>query len=135
MNKFKKPLPIFLQAIVVYVGSLTLSLIFSGLVGRLYRYIEGPYKNFNVGVIFSEGFDSFLGGFMWGYFLFLGFLLGFFILKIKPTIAIWLVGIIYFIITAIFIDEWFFLLCSICLSVFGFLLGKLILLVYKKIKK
>ncbi|HOY56408.1 MAG TPA: hypothetical protein PLH37_03245 [bacterium] len=131
MNKFKKPLPIVLQAIVIYVSSLILSLIFSGLIGKLYRYVVGSYIGDTMFIIGGEGFNNFLGGSIWGYLFFIGLFIGIFIGR-----KFWLIWLVGFVLLG-WLSLWSLkiFIISIGISILGFLLGKLILLVYKKIKK
>ena len=63
----KITIPIILKVIFIYGGTVLLSLISaSNLMGKLYRYFYGPYINMHVGVIFDEGIDTFIGGFILG---------------------------------------------------------------------
>ncbi len=130
-EKNKKPMPIVGKAILIYIGSVVLGLIVGSPLGKLYRYIEGPYRSDNIGVIFYEGADTFLGGFVWGYVFFIGLLVGLFISK-KNWVA-WLIGFI--LIGWISFWELQYFLYSLAFSLLGFLLGKLILEIYKKAKK
>ncbi len=131
MNKFKKPIPIVLQAIYIYVGSMALSLIFSGLMGKLYRYIEGPYLGRSIGVLSDMRMDTFIGGFLYAYLLFLGLFVGLYI-KNKFLLT-WLIG--FLLVGWISFGGWKYFLFAIAVSFVAFFLGKLISLVYKKIKK
>lgn len=127
----KKPMPIFGKAILIYIGSIVLDLIVSSPLRKLYRYIEGPYHSDNIGVIFYEGADTFLGGFVWGYVFFIGLLVGLFISR--KNWVVWLIGFI--LIGWISFWELQYFLYSLAFSLLGFLLGKLILEIYKKVKK
>ncbi len=115
-------MPIVGQAILIYISSGILGLLASGLFGKLYRYIIGPYMSNNVGVIFSEGADTFLGGFIFGYLFFVGLLVRLFIAK-----RFWLLWILGFVLlgwTALWSLKIFGI--SLGLSLLGLLLGQLV---------
>lgn len=131
MTESKKSIPIVLKAVLIYVGSIILGLVFSGLIGKLYRFIEGPYLGTSIGVWSDAKIDTFLGGFLFGYLFFVGLLTGLFINK-KPWL-VWLVGFIILGLLSLWSLKIFAV--SIGISLFGLLLGKLILLAYKKMKK
>ena len=72
MQQTKKTVPVALKAILIYIGSAILGLILSGPFGKMYRLIEGPYKGAPLGVLFDKYTNTFFGGLVYGYFLFLG---------------------------------------------------------------
>lgn len=131
----KKSMPIVGKAILIYISSVILGLIVNGPLGKLYRYLEGPYHGVNVGVIFDEEVSNFLGGSIFGYFLFLGLLVGLFVSSFKKTFIVWIIGIAYFIFAVILSGSWNYFAYCVTFSILGFLLGKLILEIYKKAKK
>ena len=108
-----------------------LSLVFSGFMGSLYRHVEGPYLGRSIGVLFDTQIDTFIGGFVYAYLLFFSLFIGLYIKK--NFLLIWLVG--FLLVGWISFGEWKYFLYAIAISFIGLLLGKLILLVYKKIKK
>jgi hypothetical protein len=131
MNETKKPLPIFLKAILIYTCSFVLGLLTSWLFGKLYRYIIGSYGGDTIFIIGGEGLNNFLGGLGYGYLFFVGLFISLFIKR-----KIWLVWLIGFMVLG-WLSFWSIkdFGASVGISLFGLLLGKLILLVYKKIKK
>jgi hypothetical protein len=131
MTESKKPIPIVLKAVLIYVCSMVLGLVFSGLLGKLYRYSAGLYTGTSIGVWSDAKIDTFLGGLVFGYLFFVGLLSGLFITK-----KLWLVWLIGFIILGL-LSLWSLKIfaVSLALSLLGLLLGKLLSLAYKKIKK
>jgi hypothetical protein len=131
MNTSRKPLPIVLKAVIIYTCSFVAGLVTSGLFGKLYRYIVGPYKDLNVGVVFSEWGDNFLGGLGYGYVFFVGLFTGLFVQK-----KFWLIWLIGFMILG-WLSFWSLkdFSASLALSLLGFLLGRLILVVKNRAKK
>ncbi len=61
---------IIIKAILIYISSVVLGLILSSPLGKLYRYIEGPYIGTSIGVLPDADIDTFLGGFVFGYVFF-----------------------------------------------------------------
>jgi hypothetical protein len=130
MSESKKPMPIILKAVLIYISSAVLAFIFSGLIGKLYRYIEGPYLGRSIGVLSDAKIDTFLGGFVWTYLFFVGLLSGLFVNK-----KLWLVWLIGFIILGL-LSLWSLkiFVVSLAFSLFGLILAKLILLLKNKLK-
>ncbi len=131
MNETKKSMPIVLKAVLIYACSFVFGLLTSEFFEKLYQYITGPYTGDSLFIIGGKGLDNFLGGLGYGYLFFIGLLTGLFIKR-----KFWLVWLIGFI-TLGWLSFWSIkdFGASLALSIAGFLLGRLILIIKDKIKK
>jgi len=82
--------------------------------------------------MYSPNLEGLLGGFIFTYFIILSFLV-FFLIKNK-LLNIWLIGVSIPLLLA-FINSWKMFFWAIILSLFGYLLARIILLAKKKLVK
>jgi len=131
MDETKKSMPVVGQAILIYICSGILGLLISGVFGKLYRYIIGPYLGDSVFVIGGEELDNLLGGMTFGYLFFMGLFTGFWVRK--KVLFIWLVGFVLVGWTSFWSIKDFG--ASILIALLGLLLGQLIRWVLRVVAK
>lgn|GEM_PF-3375928 len=131
MKKFNEA-SLLSQAITIYLSSLIFSVALSPLAKILYLKLYNPDLIGGGFYMYSPNLEGLLGGFIFTYFIILSFLV-FFLIKNK-LLNIWLIGVSIPLLLA-FINSWKMFFWAIILSLFGYLLARIILLAKKKLVK
>ena len=132
MSKFNQ-LSIFIQAVVIYIFSILVSLLFSPLFDKIYILILRPVE-FGGDLYFPapDWFEILLNGGLFAFYLFLPLFI--FWLIEKRQWLIWFIGAIIPLSIAL-VGGLKDIICALVLTVIGYLLAQGILLIKKKMKK